>query len=75
MFLPRNVDVCEVEQLSWLSSPPLNVEVITYMYSYLIAITFSFLCKLYVVHGFQIEENYVHGFLKGKTAYFGNVAY
>ncbi|KAL7593085.1 hypothetical protein Lser_V15G34221 [Lactuca serriola] len=48
MFLPRNVDVCEVEQLSWLSSPPLNVE---------------------------IEENYVHGFLKGKTAYFGNVAY
>ncbi|KAL4556029.1 hypothetical protein LXL04_038664 [Taraxacum kok-saghyz] len=48
MFLPRNVDVCQVEQLSWLSSPPLNVE---------------------------IEENYVDGFLKGKTAYFGDVAY
>ncbi|XP_076945151.1 uncharacterized protein LOC143616096 [Bidens hawaiensis] len=27
MFLPRNVDVCQVEQLSWLSSPPLNVEI------------------------------------------------
>ncbi|XP_076911247.1 uncharacterized protein LOC143569151 [Bidens hawaiensis] len=48
MFLPRNVDVCQVEQLSWLSSPPLNVE---------------------------IEENYVRGFLKGVTAYFGKTAY
>ncbi|KAK1440296.1 hypothetical protein QVD17_06121 [Tagetes erecta] len=48
MFLPRNVDVCEVEELSWLSSPPLNVE---------------------------IEENYVRGFLKGITAYFGKTAY
>ncbi|MFS7985725.1 putative noranthrone synthase [Helianthus anomalus] len=48
MFLPRNVDVCQVEELSWLSSPPLNVE---------------------------IEENYVRGFLKGKTAYFGKTAY
>ncbi|KAL8205827.1 hypothetical protein R6Q57_009378 [Mikania cordata] len=27
MFLPRNVDVCQVEELSWLSSPPLNVEI------------------------------------------------
>ncbi|KAJ0501198.1 putative noranthrone synthase [Helianthus annuus] len=48
MFLPRNVDVCQVEELSWLSSPPLNVE---------------------------IEENYVRGFLKGITAYFGKTAY
>nr|GEW47001.1 trimethylguanosine synthase [Tanacetum cinerariifolium] len=48
MFLPRNVDVIQVEELSWLSSPPLNVE---------------------------IEENYVRGFLKGITAYFGNTAY
>ncbi|XP_024967937.1 trimethylguanosine synthase-like isoform X2 [Cynara cardunculus var. scolymus] len=46
MFLPRNVDVCQVEELSWLSSPPLN-----------------------------IEENYVQGYLKGMTAYFGNTAY
>ncbi|KAI7724910.1 hypothetical protein M8C21_007868 [Ambrosia artemisiifolia] len=48
MFLPRNVDVSQVEELSWLSSPPLNVE---------------------------IEENYVQGFLKGITAYFGKTAY
>ncbi|KMZ74735.1 Trimethylguanosine synthase [Zostera marina] len=27
MFLPRNVDVNEVEQLSWLSSPPLNMDI------------------------------------------------
>ncbi|KAK2986918.1 hypothetical protein RJ640_009061, partial [Escallonia rubra] len=27
MFLPRNVDVHQVEELSWLSSPPLDVEV------------------------------------------------
>lgn len=27
MFLPRNVDVNQVEELSWLSSPPLNFEV------------------------------------------------
>ncbi|XP_042383152.1 trimethylguanosine synthase-like isoform X1 [Zingiber officinale] len=26
MFLPRNVDVNQVEELSWLSSPPLNFE-------------------------------------------------
>lgn len=48
MFLPRNVDVFQVEELSWLSSPPLN---------------------------FEIEENYVRGFLKGITAYFGSTAY
>ncbi|MQL74807.1 hypothetical protein Taro_007185 [Colocasia esculenta] len=28
MFLPRNVDRNQLEELSWLSSPPLNVEVI-----------------------------------------------
>ncbi|XP_020523795.1 trimethylguanosine synthase isoform X2 [Amborella trichopoda] len=27
MFLPRNVDVNQVEELSWLSSPPLEVEI------------------------------------------------
>ncbi|XP_059636917.1 uncharacterized protein LOC132279019 [Cornus florida] len=27
MFLPRNVNIHQVEELSWLSSPPLNVEI------------------------------------------------
>jgi trimethylguanosine synthase len=27
MFLPRNVDLAQVEELAWLSSPPLNLEV------------------------------------------------
>ncbi|KAL3538619.1 hypothetical protein ACH5RR_001985 [Cinchona calisaya] len=27
MFLPRNVDLLEVDQLSWLSSPPLDIEI------------------------------------------------
>lgn len=27
MFLPRNIDLHQVEELSWLSSPPLEVEV------------------------------------------------
>lgn len=27
MFLPRNVDLQQVEELSWLSSPPLEVEI------------------------------------------------
>ncbi|GAV78083.1 Methyltransf_15 domain-containing protein [Cephalotus follicularis] len=27
MFLPRNVDLHQVEELSWLSSPPLNFEI------------------------------------------------
>ncbi|XP_073010794.1 uncharacterized protein [Typha latifolia] len=27
MFLPRNVDINQVEELSWLSSPPLSVEI------------------------------------------------
>ncbi|KAK9281930.1 hypothetical protein L1049_004838 [Liquidambar formosana] len=27
MFLPRNVDLHQVEELSWLSSPPLNIEI------------------------------------------------
>ncbi|XP_010268471.1 PREDICTED: trimethylguanosine synthase [Nelumbo nucifera] len=27
MFLPRNVDIHQVEELSWLSSPPLNIEI------------------------------------------------
>ncbi|XP_047335069.1 trimethylguanosine synthase-like [Impatiens glandulifera] len=30
MFLPRNVDLGQVEELSWLSSPPLNIEVELY---------------------------------------------
>lgn len=28
MFLPRNVDKNQIEELSWLSSPPLELEVI-----------------------------------------------
>lgn len=28
MFLPRNVDIDQVAELSWLSSPPLDVEVL-----------------------------------------------
>ncbi|XXG58540.1 hypothetical protein AAC387_Pa04g0830 [Persea americana] len=47
MFLPRNVDLNQVEELSWLSSPPLH---------------------------FEVEENYVDGYLKGITAYFGDTA-
>jgi trimethylguanosine synthase len=27
MFLPRNVDLAQVEELAWLSSPPLNLEI------------------------------------------------
>ncbi|CAN8308032.1 unnamed protein product [Cochlearia groenlandica] len=27
MFLPRNVDLAQVEELAWLSSPPLSVEI------------------------------------------------
>ncbi|MCL7042042.1 hypothetical protein MKW94_008780 [Papaver nudicaule] len=27
MFLPRNVDLHQVEELSWLSSPPLNLQI------------------------------------------------
>ncbi|XP_058113972.1 uncharacterized protein LOC131256898 isoform X2 [Magnolia sinica] len=48
MFLPRNVDLNQVEELSWLSSPPLNLE---------------------------IEDNYVESYLKGITAYFGDIAW
>lgn len=28
MFLPRNMDKNQIEELSWLSSPPLELEVI-----------------------------------------------
>ncbi|XP_047981892.1 trimethylguanosine synthase-like isoform X2 [Salvia hispanica] len=45
MFLPRNVNVLQASELSWLSSPPLDIEV---------------------------EENLVHGRLKGITVYFGD---
>uniref|UniRef100_M1AY23 PRIP-interacting protein n=3 Tax=Solanum TaxID=4107 RepID=M1AY23_SOLTU len=27
MYLPRNVDLLQVEELAWLSSPPLKVEI------------------------------------------------
>ncbi|XP_020866939.1 trimethylguanosine synthase isoform X2 [Arabidopsis lyrata subsp. lyrata] len=27
MFLPRNVDLAQVEELAWLSSPPLTLEI------------------------------------------------
>lgn len=35
MFLPRNVDIDQVAQLSWLSSPPLDVEVLFSTINYL----------------------------------------
>ncbi|KAF8021673.1 hypothetical protein BT93_G1964 [Corymbia citriodora subsp. variegata] len=31
MFLPRNMDLDQVEELSWLSSPPLHVEIIVFL--------------------------------------------
>lgn len=31
MFLPRNVDLLQVEELCWLSSPPLEFEVWLYI--------------------------------------------
>ncbi|GKV49554.1 hypothetical protein SLEP1_g56296 [Rubroshorea leprosula] len=48
MFLPRNVNLSQVEELSWLSSPPLMLE---------------------------IEENYLEGYFKGTTVYFGTSAH
>ncbi|GKV26894.1 hypothetical protein SLEP1_g36108 [Rubroshorea leprosula] len=48
MFLPRNVNLNQVEELSWLSSPPLMLE---------------------------IEENYLQGYFKGITVYFGTSAH
>ncbi|XP_077238196.1 uncharacterized protein LOC143879610 isoform X2 [Tasmannia lanceolata] len=43
MFLPRNVDLRQVEELSWLSSPPLNIEIEeNYIGSYLKGITAYF---------------------------------
>ncbi|KAL6532403.1 hypothetical protein OROGR_014373 [Orobanche gracilis] len=47
MFLPRNIDLLQASELSWLSSPPLDTEV---------------------------EENFVRGYSKGITIYFGDVA-
>lgn len=29
MFLPRNVDLDQLEELAWLSSPPLTLEVLS----------------------------------------------
>lgn len=42
MFLPRNVDLLQVEELCWLSSPPLQVEVWSCPYKF-----FFF----FVIHG------------------------
>ncbi|KAM7474690.1 hypothetical protein LguiB_021933 [Lonicera macranthoides] len=43
MFLPRNMDLNQVEQLSWLSCPPLDVEIEkNYVQSYLKGITIYF---------------------------------
>ncbi|KAL5699101.1 hypothetical protein ACHQM5_030047 [Ranunculus cassubicifolius] len=43
MFLPRNVDLNQVEELSWLSSPPLNFEIEeNYVHSRLKGITAYF---------------------------------
>ncbi|KAG1361237.1 trimethylguanosine synthase [Cocos nucifera] len=56
MFLPRNVDINQVEELCWLSSPPLNFEL-----SWLSSPPLNF----------EIEESHVQGYTKGITAYFG----
>ncbi|KAK6156867.1 hypothetical protein DH2020_011115 [Rehmannia glutinosa] len=48
MYLPRNIDVLQASELSWLSSPPLDIEV---------------------------EENFVRGYSKGITIYFGDTAF
>ncbi|KAK3010748.1 hypothetical protein RJ639_011301 [Escallonia herrerae] len=52
MFLPRNVDVHQVEELSWLSSPPLDVEVEeNYVQSNLKGITVYFGDAAFGQHG------------------------
>uniref|UniRef100_A0A0D9WMR2 Trimethylguanosine synthase n=1 Tax=Leersia perrieri TaxID=77586 RepID=A0A0D9WMR2_9ORYZ len=68
MFLPRNVDISQVEQLSWLSSPPLDfVKVIVNL-----SICNNNIGIPAVV--LQSEESYVEHRLKGITAYFGGMA-
>lgn len=80
MFLPRNVDLLQVEELSWLSSPPLCVEVsislndmfIGDVYKDLLGASFTYQKLFSFV---QIEKNYVNSYLKGITAYFGDAAF
>lgn len=45
MFLPRNVDLLQVEELCWLSSPPLQVEVWSCPYKFF----FCYAWKLSIV--------------------------
>ncbi|XP_023644949.1 trimethylguanosine synthase [Capsella rubella] len=46
MFLPRNVDVAQVEELAWLSSPPLTLEIEeNFVASRMKAITAYFSCN------------------------------
>lgn len=75
MFLPRNVDVNEVEQLSWLSSPPLNMDVGIYVCSSDLGEVIDDYKTLFLMRfAFQIEKNYVGKFFKGITVYFGSLA-
>lgn len=77
MFLPRNVDLLQVEELSWLSSPPLCVEVPTSLMIYvhrarLQGHAMSFFTYQKLFSSVQIEKNYVNSYLKGITVYFGD---
>lgn len=68
MYLPRNVDMLQASELSWLSSPPLYIEVPSHKLHWVPWI----LADYSYDHIFlQMEENLVRGRLKGITAYFG----
>lgn len=61
MFLPRNVDLHQVEELCWLSSPPLEFEVwfrvslasCPLIYS---AICEMVLCLIYFKHNYELHS-------------------
>lgn len=67
MFLPRNIDLEQLEELARLSSPPLTLEVNHCQEErhYKILLLHSF-----IMLWFQIEENYVQGKIKAIKAYF-----
>lgn len=78
MFLPRNMDLNQVEQLSWLSCPPLDVEVLALLSIHLICDEMmNILSPFHITAGLtmQIEKNYVQSYLKGITVYFGDFAF
>lgn len=81
MFLPRNVDLKQVEELSWLSSPPLEIEVYAFVSQKFHRIYDSILLRysnkpvfsvVMAIMNLQIEKNYVDGSFKGTTVYFGS---